>query len=57
LSAEESVGATMSASGLLTATAFRMGACSLALKSAGPVTVRFTPSVLASASAPHSIVT
>jgi hypothetical protein len=43
--------------GLLTATALRIGACSLAEKSAGPFTVRFTPSAFASASAPHSSVT
>ncbi len=57
LSALVSVGATIRASGLLAATAFRIGACSGAEKSAGPVTVRLTPSVLASAMAPHSIVT
>jgi hypothetical protein len=56
-SALESVGATISAAGLLTATAFRIGACSGAEKSAGPVTVRLTPSAWASALAPHSIVT
>src|ERR1700742_2559934 len=56
-SALASVGATISASGLLPATALRIGACSLTEKSAGPVTVSLAPSFLASASAPHSIVT
>ena len=36
-----SVGATMSASGLLAATELRIGACSLTEKSAGPVTRQF----------------
>jgi len=56
-SAALSVGATIRASGLVTAAVSISGFCSGMLNDAGPVTVSFTPSFLASASAPHSIVT
>jgi hypothetical protein len=57
LSAAESVGATSSAFGLVTAAVSISGFCSGILNEAGPVTVRLTPSFFASRSAPHSIVT
>jgi len=56
-SAALSVGATISASGLVTAAVSISGFCSGMLNVAGPVTVSLTPSFLASASAPHSMVT
>ncbi len=52
-----SVGATSSAFGLATSASSISGFCCGTLNVAGPVTVSLTPSFLASASAPHSMVT